>query len=69
VPPDDEKKPSEQEDIMTHYIISPDFEEFFEYHGNVAIERVRLTKGRVERDWLYFDSAEEAVDFFTEQCV
>jgi hypothetical protein len=54
---------------MTHHIVSPDYEEYFEYHGNVAIERVRLTKGRVERDWLYFDSAEEAVDFFTEQCV
>ena len=53
---------------MTHCIVSQDFEEYFEYHGNVAIERVRRTEGMIERDWLYFDSAEEAVAFFTEQC-
>ena len=53
---------------MTHHCTYPEYEEYFEYHGNVAIERVRLRDGRVERDWLYFDSAEEAVDFFSEAC-
>ena len=54
---------------MTHHVIHSDFQEYFEYHGNVAIERVRLQDGAVERDWLYFDSAEEAVEFFHEHCV
>ena len=45
------------------------YQEYYEYHGNVAIERTRLQDGAVERDWLYFDSTEEAVAFFNEQCV
>lgn len=53
---------------MTHHKSYPEYEEYFEYHGNVAIERIRLLDGYVERDWLYFDTAEEAVDYFTEQC-
>ena len=54
---------------MTAMIQYQDCQEYFEYHGNVAIERTRLQDGAVERDWLYFDSAEEAVDFFNEQCL
>ena len=57
-----------QEDSMTSMIEYPDYQEFFEYHGNVAIERTRLQGGNVERDWLYFDSTEEAVEFFNEHC-
>lgn len=53
---------------MTHLTEIPEGREHFEYHGNTAIERVRLLGGRVRREWLYFDSAEEAVDFFNEQC-
>lgn len=54
---------------MTAMIEYPDYQEYYEYHGNVAIERTRLQDGAVARDWLYFDSAEEAVAFFNEQCV
>jgi hypothetical protein len=61
-------KTSTQEAVMTHHRRYPEYEEYYEYHGNVAIERVRLLDGYVERDWLYFDTAEEAVDYFTEQC-
>lgn len=53
---------------MTSYHINSEGQEFFEYHGNTAIERIRKQKGKVRRDWLYFDSAEEAVTFFHEQC-
>ena len=53
---------------MTAIIDYHDFQERYEYHGNVAIERTRLQDGAVERDWLFFDSAEEAVAFFNEQC-
>ena len=53
---------------MTGYITSQDCQESFEYHGNVAIERIRRHDGVVERDWLFFDSTEEAVEFFNEVC-
>ena len=42
--------------------------EEFEYHGSTAVERVRMQNGQVERDWLYFDTAEDAADFFFESC-
>ena len=53
---------------MTGHIAYSDYQETFEYHGNTAIERTRLQDGDVERDWILFDSAEEAVDFFNEVC-
>ena len=53
---------------MTRQIIDDQIQEFFEYHGNTAIERTRLQNGAVQRDWIYFNSAEEAVEFFCEQC-
>ena len=53
---------------MTGHIASPDYQETFEYHGNTAIERTRWQDGNVEREWILFDSAEEAVDFFNEVC-
>lgn len=51
---------------MTIYSANRDGQEYFEYHGNTAIEHIRKQGGRVLREWLYFDSAEEAVDFFNE---
>ena len=53
---------------MTGYIATPDNQERFEYHGNTAIEHTRLRDGHVEREWIHFDSAEEAVEFFDEVC-
>ncbi len=41
----------------------------FEYHGNTAIERVRTHDGvTVLRDWILFDSVEEAEAFFDDRC-
>jgi len=51
---------------MTATIASPDYQETFEYHGNTAIEHTRLQNGNVEREWIYFDTTEEAVAFFDE---
>jgi hypothetical protein len=45
-----------------------DGNEFFEYHGNTAIERVRKKNGKILRDWLFFDSIEEALSFFNDYC-
>ena len=53
---------------MTGQITYQDYLETYEYHGNVAVERVRRQNGAIEREWLYFDSTEEAVEFFTEMC-
>lgn len=53
---------------MTGHIACQDYQETYEYHGNVAIERIRLQDGMVERDWIYFDSTEEAVEFFNDMC-
>ncbi len=53
---------------MTGHIATPDYQETFEYHGNTAIEHTRRQDGHVEREWILFDSAEEAVAFFDEVC-
>jgi hypothetical protein len=54
---------------MTHFTASPDYQEAFEYHGNTAIEWTRLQNGSVEKEWLLFDSVEEAASYFHEECV
>lgn len=51
---------------MTGYITCPEYQESYEYHGNTSIEHTRIIDGHVERQWIYFDSAEEAVTFFNE---
>ena len=53
---------------MTGQILSSEYQEVFEYHGNTAIERTRMQDGSVEREWILFDSTEEAVEFFHEVC-
>jgi hypothetical protein len=54
---------------MTRYYRNEEGQEAYEYHGNTAIERIRRQRGRVRRDWIFFDSAEEAEAFFNDQCV
>ena len=54
---------------MTRQIAHSDYYETFEYHGNTAIERVRYhDTGLIRRDWLLFDSVEEAAEAFNECC-
>ena len=54
---------------MTRQIEGSDYQEIFEYHGNTAIERVRYhDSGRMLRDWLLFDTVEEAAEAFNECC-
>ena len=44
-------------------------QEKFEYHGNTTIERIRKRGGMViARDWLLFDTVEEATDYFNSRC-
>ena len=50
---------------MTRCAIYPDYQDCYEYHGSTTIERIRQEAGRtIQRDWLLFDSVEEAQEFF-----
>ena len=43
------------------------YKESFEYHGNTAVEHIRRHSGvTVLRDWIIFDSVEEAEAFFND---
>lgn len=54
---------------MRKHEFYPGYRELFEYYGNNEIERVRIKGGRmVRRDWLVFNSPEEAMLFFNEKC-
>jgi hypothetical protein len=44
-------------------------QEMFEYHGHTAIERTRRKNGKTRRDWIFFDSIEEALSFFNDYCL
>ena len=45
------------------------FQEYFEYHGNTAVEMTRKESGYViKRDWILFDTVEEAQSFYYDNC-
>jgi hypothetical protein len=45
-------------------------QEYFEYHGSTIVERIQLVNGEVPlRDWLLFDTVEEAADYYNENRV
>jgi hypothetical protein len=66
---DQDENDSKKEAHMTHHSFSPECHDYYEYHGNTAIEHIRRQGRAVAREWLYFDSAEEAVEFFNDYCV
>jgi hypothetical protein len=44
-----------------------DYYENCEYHGNTAVEITLVKKGvTIKRDWIFFDSVQEAQNFFYE---
>ena len=50
---------------MTRHESYPDYHECYEYHGNTAVEITRKQAGvTIKRDWILFDSVEEAQEFF-----
>ena len=54
---------------MTHRAFYPGYQEVYEYHGNTAIEIIRKRGGTtLWRQWIYFDTAEDADTFFNEVC-
>jgi hypothetical protein len=58
---------NEQGGAMDQQIVYPDYQEAFEYHGNTTVEVTRRRGGRVIwKDWLIFDSVEEAFTYYSE---
>ena len=52
---------------MTKEIAHPDYHDCYEYHGSTTVEITRQRGGRVIwKDWLIFDSVEEASTFYNE---
>ncbi len=50
---------------MTRHEIYPDYQNYYEYHGNTTIEITRKQGGLIiKRDWILFDSVEEAQEYF-----
>ncbi len=55
--------------IMTKHMQDMNYHEFYEYHGNTTIELIRkLANTTISRDWIIFDSVEEAIEFFNDNC-
>lgn len=52
---------------MDQLVTYPDYREAFEYHGSTTVEITRQRGGRIIwKDWLIFDSVEEASTFYNE---
>lgn len=54
---------------MRKHELTTDYHDSFEYFGNTEIERIRRRAGQtLRRDWIIFDTVEEAMDFFNSKC-
>lgn len=54
---------------MTGHELYPDYQDCYEYHGNTTIEITRKQNGiTIKRDWILFDSIEEAQSFINDNC-
>jgi len=55
---------------MRKHELYPTHHDFFEYYGNTEIVRIRKQKNgtTIRRDWLIFDSVEEAMEYFNTRC-
>jgi hypothetical protein len=50
---------------MTWQAVEGNLGDCFEYYGGTTIEHVRTQSGKtVWRDWILFDTVEEAIDFY-----
>ena len=54
---------------MIEFESYPDYQNCYEYHGNTSVEITRKQDGLIiKRDWILFDSVEEAQEFFYDDC-
>ena len=55
---------------MTRDISYPDYYDSYEYHGGTTIEQTRRQDGAIIwRDWIIFDTVEEAAEYFNDACI
>jgi hypothetical protein len=54
---------------MTRLLANESYSDFYEYHGSTVIEHIRSLAGQtVLRDWIIFDTVEDASDYFNAEC-
>jgi len=54
---------------MKKHVAYPRYYDLFEYHGSTQVVRIRRQGKRILRkDWLTFNSVEEALDYFNSGC-
>jgi hypothetical protein len=54
---------------MTRQLTCERFRDSYEYHGSTEIEHTRSRAGEtLWRDWIVFDTVEEAADYFNSAC-
>jgi len=54
---------------MTRHMTNEAYCDCYEYHGSTQIEHTRTLSGEtVWRDWIIFDTVEEAADYFNAAC-
>jgi hypothetical protein len=55
---------------MTRHLDHEAYCDCYEYHGNTQIEHTRTQAGKtLWRDWIIFDTVEEAADYFNAACI
>ena len=54
---------------MRKHELYTDYHDHFEYFGNTEIERIRKQGEKtIRHDWIIFDSADDAMEYFNERC-
>ncbi len=54
---------------MTKHAGYRNFYEYYEYHGNTIIEKIRKRAGKIiSQEWILFNTVEEAQDYFNNDC-
>ena len=54
---------------MRKFIRHHSYQEYYEYHGNTVIERTRKQGSvTIRKDWILFDTVEEASEYFNNDC-
>ncbi len=52
-----------------HYPEQNSIAERYEYFGHTSVKRVRIYRGKKRvATWLHFNSVEEAMDFYYQEC-
>lgn len=54
---------------MIKNALHTDYHDFYEYFENTEIERIRKHGDKtIRHDWLIFDSVDEAMEYFNDNC-